>query len=107
MPKKLNRSRSKSPQKKKSRSNSPKGKSWVIYTKKGCPYCEKAKDLLETRKTGRLLVVNGVINGKPIQEINEIMKDIGKEDFKTWPKIFFNGKFIGGYTDLEKMSHRI
>jgi glutaredoxin len=41
---------------------------------------------------------NGINNPK----VPELMKKSGVENHKYWPKIFLNGKYFGGYTDLEK-----
>ena len=76
-----------------------KGKdSWVIYTKQGCGYCENAKNLMKTNNFNF-----NIISGENNKEILEIMKKIGKSDFKTWPKIFKNNNFIGGYNDLKNL----
>ena len=74
---------------------------WVIFTKEGCSYCTKAKDFINERKKlngATVHVVNGV--GNPV--LKRVMKEIGREDYKTWPKIFLREKFIGGYQDLVK-----
>jgi thioredoxin reductase (NADPH) len=70
---------------------------YFVYTLDGCPWCEKAKELLKDKKK-KFVAKNGVNN----TEVVEKMKKIGREDYKYWPKIFLNDEFIGGYTDLEK-----
>jgi glutaredoxin 3 len=67
-----------------------------IYTWSNCPYCLRAKTLLEQR-------------GIPYTEINLD----GKEDelnalrartgWQTVPQIFIGEKLIGGYTDLAEL----
>jgi len=70
---------------------------WIVYTMDGCPWCEKAQDLL--RKKGKTFkAVPGV--GNP--EVDKKMKKAKRTDYRYWPKIFHNDKFIGGYADLEK-----
>lgn len=68
-------------------------KNWKIYTKDGCDFCKKAKELLSER-------------GIDFEELDGLIsKEWEKrtpKDFRTWPKIFFKNKFIGGYSDLEK-----
>jgi glutaredoxin len=73
--------------------------SWLIYAKDGCPYCEKAKNLLKN-KNQKVEVINGVNN----PDVDKKMTEIGRSDYKTWPKIFRNGEFIGGFVDLEKLN---
>jgi glutaredoxin len=72
---------------------------WQIYTKKGCYYCEKAK---------LLLVKHGLsFKAVEIKDSNRdyIYKKIDKEtdSYRYFPVIFKNKKFIGGYTELEKI----
>lgn len=75
--------------------------SWVIYTKEGCPYCKNAKDMLHER-VGKSKSSVKIIDGKiHVKEVEDEMKRVGREDFKTWPKIFLNGQFVGGFSDLQ------
>ncbi|TVS92224.1 glutaredoxin 3 [Wolbachia pipientis] len=73
-------------------------KNVVIYVKKGCPYCIRAKDLLDRK-------------GVEYEEIDvlknsDLFKDIkSKYNVRTVPQIFINDKHIGGcdkLMDLEK-----
>jgi glutaredoxin len=67
---------------------------WIIvYSKDACPYCDKAKALLEKK-------------GHEYTEI-KIGQDIMREEFiftfpgvKTVPFIIINGEHIGGYDRL-------
>ncbi|KAJ1363255.1 Glutaredoxin [Parelaphostrongylus tenuis] len=74
----------------------------MIYTKDGCSFCTKAKELL---------------NNEKIEECNtDELKEANPQEYKpringlvyvtrqtTMPQIFICGKFIGGFTDLEKL----
>lgn len=64
---------------------------YVIKTKPGCPWCDKAKELLAT-------------TGEPVEEQNhETPVEIGafkNAGFTTFPQVFHNSRHIGGYTDL-------
>ena len=68
-------------------------KNWKIYTKEGCGFCKKAKELLSERNID-------------FEEVDGLISDGWEKktpkNFTTWPKIFFKNKFIGGYSDLEK-----
>ena len=67
-----------------------------IYTKKPCPYCDQAKQLLrqlsipfeETDLTGRY---------------DELAALVQKTGLKTVPQIFFGERFIGGFDDLSAL----
>ena len=76
---------------------------WMIYTKLGCSSCEKAVKLLEQKNILFDKKIGVDKANKVIEEVDKKMKEINKEDFKTWPKIFDNkGEFVGGFIDLEK-----
>jgi glutaredoxin 3 len=72
----------------------------TVYTTTYCPYCVKAKALLQTR-------------GIPYEEIQ-----LSEEDDKAWddlykrskmqtvPQIFADGKIIGGYTELAALDQK-
>lgn len=65
----------------------------VIYSKKMCPYCERAKEFFRRR-------------GIAFEEIDltdkffELDKLKAKTGHMTVPQIFVGEQFIGGYTDL-------
>jgi len=71
-------------------------KKWNIYTIKGCDLCKKAKDLLKSR--------NIEYYTQEITDIKKFQHDmkyiIG--DYKYFPVILEDLKFIGGYEDLVK-----
>ena len=70
---------------------------FLLYTRQGCSYCDKALKLLSEKK--KEYVVSEVEKGsKALLEVQE------KYNWKTVPIIFEIRKkekmFIGGYTDL-------
>jgi glutaredoxin 3 len=65
----------------------------VMYTKTHCPYCVRAKGLLE-RKGVAVEEIN--IEGKD-DEYAALKKRTG---MMTVPQIFIGEKLVGGYTDL-------
>lgn len=72
-----------------------------IYTKKKCPYCEKAKKLLITKS----------LNFKEISIDNDQNNKIRSEMYKrsgrtTVPQIFINGTHIGGSDDLHVLNEQ-
>jgi glutaredoxin len=73
-------------------------KKWYIVTKEGCKHCDNAK---KTLKDKNIEVEIEVINDDNKLVIYEELDNItGK--YRFFPMIFYNGKFIGGYTDLQK-----
>ncbi|KYH12422.1 glutaredoxin 3 [Neorickettsia sp. 179522] len=69
----------------------------VIYVKESCPYCTKAKELLN-RKGISYAVVD--ITNKPDLAAVVVKKSGGR---KTVPQIFINDVCIGGFDDLKAL----
>lgn len=66
---------------------------FIIFSKENCPWCNKAKALLDTENWGYY--------EWNISE-NEWARDYIKQSgFTTVPQIYFGGKHIGGYEALE------
>jgi glutaredoxin 3 len=65
-----------------------------IYTKLNCPYCVKAKMLLD-RKNVKYIEIRADLDPSRIEEMIE--KSQGR---KTFPQIFINDVPIGGCDDL-------
>lgn len=68
-----------------------------VYTGSYCGYCSAAKKLLQTA-------------GIPFEEIGlddkpELRQKLSEENghYRTIPMIFIDGKFIGGFTDLQAL----
>lgn len=71
-----------------------------IYTLPSCPYCVKAKKLLQS--------LNLDYKEHDISENQEKMREELKNKFNlpsaaTVPQITINGHYVGGYTDLGNM----
>ncbi len=65
----------------------------VIYSSNHCPYCTRAKDLLQRKQ----------LNYKEIrvdQDENQMAKMVELSGRRTVPQIFINDKPIGGFDDL-------
>ncbi|KAL9549978.1 hypothetical protein MBANPS3_004946 [Mucor bainieri] len=71
----------------------------VIFTKSTCPYCKKAKTLLEGYNIKyENIELDNHPNGEAIQEY--LAKKTGQ---KTVPNIFIDQKHIGGSDELTKL----
>lgn len=66
----------------------------VVYTINNCGYCEAAKELLRTKNMS-FSEVN--LSGK--QE--ETMELLRKTSHRTFPQIFIDDTFVGGFTELK------
>lgn len=70
----------------------------VVYTKGGCPFCIKAKQLLTSKQI-------------PFREVNleyreqaEVDALIERTNYRKVPQIFIKDEFIGGYSELQVLS---
>ncbi|MDP1925251.1 MAG: glutaredoxin domain-containing protein [Thiobacillus sp.] len=68
-----------------------------LHTKKSCAYCAQAKQLLQRKG---LAYEEIDLGSDPDIEAN-LTAQIG---FRTVPQIFINERFVGGFTDLAKLS---
>ena len=72
----------------------------VIYSKPHCPYCVKAKALLDKTQ----IPYNEIVIGKDItvEKLFEEFKLNGQPQPKSAPQIILHGKYVGGYTELQQ-----
>jgi glutaredoxin len=76
---------------------------YTIYTKSGCPNCLKIKQLFKdnfisitTINCDEYLIENRT-------EFLAFMKNISNKEIKTFPIVFYNNEYIGGY--IETLHH--
>lgn len=75
-------------------------KELTVYSISPCPYCTKAKSLLQQ-------------NGIPYREVlvtendDEIRTSLQrKSGMRTFPQIFFGEDLIGGFSELNELNHQ-
>ena len=71
---------------------------YTIYSKSGCPYCDKAKALLKIDNPITINCDDYLVDKK--EEFLQFIKDLSQKEHKTFPMIFKDSNFIGGYSDL-------
>lgn len=69
----------------------------LIYTRKFCPYCTAAKELLKSKG---LNYIEKDVEKDPSALEEMLSKSEGQT---TVPEIFINGKFIGGFNNLSAL----
>lgn len=76
----------------------PTKKGYFMYSKSGCKFCRMAKELLPD-----VTVVNldEYIETDKAKCLNQLAT-IAEVEIKTFPVIFFNEIFIGGYTESKE-----
>jgi glutaredoxin len=80
----------------------PQSNGFTIYSKSGCTYCVKVKNLLKENGEPFLVVDcdEFLLEDKPafLQFMHLL---VGKE-YKTFPMVFLNGNFIGGFSETQQ-----
>jgi glutaredoxin len=75
---------------------------FTIYSKSGCPNCTKAKALLKSKN----LLFKVIDCDEYIIENKEtfllFIISLTNKEVKTFPIIFYDGKFVGGYNETVK-----
>lgn len=79
---------------------------YMIYTKSNCPYCVKVKELLLRNEGQEVTIVNCdkyLVEPEVKEKFLEFIQSInGGNQHRTFPIVFYQGKFIGGFTETEK-----
>lgn len=70
-----------------------------MYTKAMCPFCIRAKSLLE-KKGVDIIDIPAWMSAEKRQEMNR------RSGRNTFPQIFINGEHIGGFDDLNALEKR-
>ena len=79
---------------------------FTIYSKNGCSYCTKVKTLL-MEKDIFFLDVNCdeyLINNK--EEFLSFIKEIANKEHRTFPIVFKDATFVGGFTETLDYFHK-
>ncbi|MFC5373456.1 glutaredoxin 3 [Brevundimonas faecalis] len=72
----------------------------VIYTKPGCPYCIRAKALLDRKGAAYTEIV---ASNDPEKKAEMVERSGGAA---TFPQIFIDGKHVGGSDDIHALDAR-
>ena len=72
-----------------------------MFSKTGCPYCDKAKEALSKVKVGANEVKADFIELDTVSHGDHITRELHeKVKQKTVPQIFVNGQSLGGFDKL-------
>lgn len=82
---------------------SPSKTVFTVYTKSNCPFCTKVKDLLEPWECETVLCDDYLQNVSMKESFLRFIKFLaGGKDHRTFPMVFFQGNFIGGFTETKQ-----
>lgn len=68
----------------------------VVWSKPNCPYCVKAKELLNANEIS--FIEKEIGNGHTKEQL---LQDVPTA--RTVPQILLNGELVGGFNDLESI----
>ncbi len=75
----------------------------VVVSLKGCHSCIEAKKLLDSKQMKFKNVEYEMSDTESKNLWNKFILDTLKKEHKTFPKIFINSNFIGGFNDLQQL----
>ena len=67
---------------------------YTIYTKYNCVYCERAKQLLHNEN---VIIIQVEEHFNDYQKFIDFIRSYTKQEYRTFPMIFYDGDFIGGF----------
>lgn len=86
----------------------PNTNGYMVYTKTNCPYCTKLKELLLRNVNVEFTIINCdkyLIEPEIKEQFLEFIQSInGGIRHRTFPMVFYERKFIGGFTETEKFN---
>lgn len=80
---------------------SPNTESYVIFSKSGCKFCERAKEILKYNNIEHVVVDCDGYLAENKSGFLEKMKIYTNKDYRTFPMVFYKGVFLGGYVEMK------
>uniref|UniRef100_A0A6C0DCG9 Glutaredoxin domain-containing protein n=1 Tax=viral metagenome TaxID=1070528 RepID=A0A6C0DCG9_9ZZZZ len=74
---------------------------YTIYSKSRCPFCTKAKVLLEEEPYTIIDCDMYLVDDTTKQQFLLFIENIIGKEYRTFPMIFKDGEFIGGFTETK------
>ena len=81
---------------------SPHSKGFTIYTKTNCSFCTKVKTLLEAETPKPVIVLCDDFLTEDRDAFLAFIKKNAGVEYKTFPMVFYNRRFVGGFTETKK-----
>lgn len=78
----------------------PSPNTYTIYSKSGCHYCTKAKELVKSKNPVVVDCDEFLIENKDV--FIQIMCKLAGKECKTFPIVFKDGTYLGGYTETKE-----
>lgn len=74
----------------------------TLYTKSNCKYCTSAKNLLIKNNIKHEIINCDIFLSENRDKLVDFLTKTAKTEIKTFPVIFNNKNYIGGYTELKE-----
>lgn len=81
----------------------PNEKGFTIYSKSGCINCNKAKELLKKNNLDYKVIDCDEYLLEVKEEFLYMINNLINREYKTFPMIFYDNKFIGGFSELQHL----
>jgi len=75
---------------------------YTIFTKTACPYCIMAKNLLKDENPQVLECDEYLFSPQTKERFLQYIQNLTGKSYRTFPMVFKDGVFIGGYTDTKE-----
>jgi glutaredoxin len=75
----------------------PAATGYTVYTKDNCKYCDMVKELLEEEEPVLINTESYLETRK--EEFLAFIATLAQRTYRTFPMVFYNGTFVGGFTD--------
>ena len=85
---------------------SPLHNGFTVYTKKDCNYCTKVKKLLTDKKIYFIDVECDQYLIEDKEGFLFFIKEKANKEYKTFPMVFKDKKFIGGFTETQELINK-
>lgn len=79
---------------------------FTIYSKSNCSFCTKVKQLLIDNQIFFLEIQSDDYLLEDKEGFLLFIQDLIKKEYRTFPMVFNNGQFIGGFTDTESFINK-
>jgi glutaredoxin len=75
---------------------------FTVYSKSGCPNCVNLKKLLQEYNIDYLIVDCDEYLIEERENFLKFMQNISEKEWKTFPMVFFDEKFLGGFKETKE-----
>jgi glutaredoxin len=85
----------------------PKKSGFTIYSKSGCPNCNKVKAILKEQKIFFHVIDCDEYIIEDKEKFLLFIKEIVNKDYKMFPIVFNDNNFIGGYNETQEYINKL